>query len=215
MSDQPPRSYTRIAAVMVVAAVIVAAAIVATSTFGATMTITKTIPETTTSISITALTVTSTVTATPTGIPMPTTETTTTTVTTISTRTLGNTTVIVTGTLTFPAGAHLYEVIFKQSGDCTPTSYAAPWSVTLGPWTVVEPSNAAFPVSTGSGTAGPSYANSSVIAFSVPNGNYQYSMAVAWNFGNPSGVVNVNGNDVTVVLQGPLISCTSTSTATA
>ncbi len=200
---------------MVVAAVVVAAAIVATSTFGGTVTITKTIPETTTSISTTAFTILSTVTETPIGTPIASTATTTTTITSVSTRTLGNATVIVTGTLTFPAGARLYEVIFKQSGDCTPTSYAAPWSVTLGPWTVVEPSNAAFPVSTGSGAAGPSYANSSVIAFSVPNGQYQYSMAVAWNFGNPSGVINVNGNDVTVVLLGPAISCTSTSAATA
>src|SRR5208283_2639623 len=136
--------------------VLTAAAIVATSTFGATITITKTIPVTTTSISITVFTVLSTITTTPIGIPMPSTATTTTTVTSISTRTLGNTTVTITGTLTFPAGARLYEVTFKQSGDCTPTAYAAPWSVTLGPWTVVEPSSAAFPVSTGSGTAGPS-----------------------------------------------------------
>jgi hypothetical protein len=80
---------------------------------------------------------------------------------------------------------------------------------------VAEPSNAVLPISTSSGTAGPSYANSSVIVFSVPNGEYQYSIAVGWNFGNPSGTINVNGADVMVLLQGPLISCTMTTTATA
>ncbi len=205
MNSQPQRNYTRIAVAIVAAAVIVAAALLATSSSGAT--ITKTIPVTTPSIATTTITIYPTDSAsssTPDG---------TTTVTSISTQTLGNTTVTVTGTATAPAGSRLYEVTFKQSGDCTPTVYAAPWSVTLGPWTVAEPSNATLPIATNSGSAGPSDVNYSSITFSVPNGQYQYSIAVGWSFGNPSGVITVNGGDVMVLLQGPEVSCTMTSTA--
>ncbi len=163
MSEQPPRSYTRVAAAIIIAAVFVSAAIFAAS--ARTTTITKTMPETSTS------------TATP------------------------------------SAGVRLYEVTFRQSGDCTPTAYAAPWSVTLGSWPVAEPSNATLPINTNTGSAGPAYSNSSVLVFSVPNGQYQYHIAVGWDFGNPSGVIDVNGADVTVLLQGPAISCTLQSTS--
>jgi hypothetical protein len=135
----------------------------------------------------------------------------TTTVFSVSTQTLEGVTVIVTGGATPPAGNRLYDVIFKQSGACTPTAYAAPWSVTLGPWTVAEPSNASLPI--GSGEASPSYVNSSVIAFAVPNGEYPYQLAVSWGFENPSGVISVNGADVMVLLQGPEVSCTTSTIA--
>ena len=114
---------------------------------------------------------------------------------------------------TLPSGARLYQVIFKQTGDCTPTAYAAPWSVTLGSWTVAEPSNATLPIDTRIGSASPSFADDSVIVFSVPNGEYNYSIAVGWSFGNPSGVIDVSGADVMVLLQGPFIACTTTTTA--
>jgi hypothetical protein len=122
-------------------------------------------------------------------------------------------TVTLSGTPTASAGSRLYEVTFKQSGDCTPTAYAAPWSITLGPWTVAEPPNATLPIDTTIGSAGPSYVNTSMITFSVPDWEYQYSIGVAWPFANPSGVITVNGGDVMVVLQGPATSCTRTTTA--
>ena len=134
---------------------------------------------------------------------------------TVTTTSVSTSTAIVTTTSaaeTLPPGARLYQVVFKQSGACTPTVYAAPWSVTLGSWTVAEPSNATLPIDTTVGSAGPSYANDSVIVFSVPNGEYNYNIAVGWTFGNASGVVNVNGADVTVLLQGPGVSCTMTTT---
>jgi hypothetical protein len=126
----------------------------------------------------------------------------------------GSTTVTVTSAV-MPSGGRLYEVAFKQSGACTPTAYAAPWSVMLGSWTVAEPSNASLPIETSTGFAGPSDANYSMIAFSVPNGQYQYKVTAAWGFGNSTGVVNVKGADVTVLLEGPYITCTmSTATQT-
>jgi hypothetical protein len=158
MTSQPPRTYTRVGAAIVVAAVIVAAALVIMTSNG----------------------------------------------------TPGNTTVTVTGTQTAPAGSRLYEVTFKQSGDCTPAYYAAPWSVTLGPWTVVEPSNATLPIGTDGGSFGPLDMNYS-ITFSVPNGQYQYSIATESGFANPSGVITFNGGDVMVLLLGPEISCSSSA----
>ena len=117
-----------------------------------------------------------------------------------------------TSTVTAPAGGRLYEVIFKQSGDCTPTIYAEPWSVTLGPWTVAEPSNATLPISTAGGAYDPNLVNESTITFSVPDGQYAYSTDMGgWNIGNPTGVVNVDGADVMVLVQGPLVSCTMTT----
>ncbi len=115
-------------------------------------------------------------------------------------------------TVTTPASGQLYEVIFKQTGDCTPTVYAEPWSVTLGPWTVAEPSNATLPISTTGGAYDPNLVNESTIIFSVPNGQYPYSVDMgAWNIGNPTGVVKVDGADVMVLVQGPLVSCTMTT----
>ena len=117
-------------------------------------------------------------------------------------------------TSTAPAGGRLYEVIFKQSGDCTPTIYAEPWSVTLGPWTVAEPSNATLPISTSGGAYDPNLVNESTIIFSVPNGQYSYSVDMGgWNIGNPTGVVNVDGADLMVLVEGPLVSCTMTTTS--
>ena len=183
-------------AAIVVTAVVVAAAIFAAAPFSVTVTKTDSDITTTTATTTSTLTVTSTSLATP-----------------ISLGPTETTTVTVIGTATTPAGGRLYEVTFRQSGACTPTVYAAPWSVTLGPWTVAEPSNATLPIATNSGSAGPSDVNYSSITFSVLNGQYQYSIAVGWSFGNPSGVITVNGGDVMVLLQGPEVSCTMTSTA--
>lgn len=46
----------------------------------------------------------------------------------------------------------------------------------------------------------------------MPNGRYNYSIAMGWNLGNPTGVVNVDGTGMMILVQGPLISCTMTVT---
>ena len=121
-------------------------------------------------------------------------------------------TVTTTETVNPFGGTRLYEVIFKQTGACgPPVAYAAPWSVTLGPWTLVEPENAGLPVNTVSGTASPGFANYSMIVFSAPAGSYQYSIAMGWPVGNPSGTVNVTQSDVTVPVDGPSVACTVTT----
>jgi hypothetical protein len=56
--------------------------------------------------------------------------------------------------------------------------------------------------------------NESTIIFSVPNGQYSYSVDMgSWNVGNPTGVVKVDGVDVTVLIEGPLVSCTMTTSS--
>jgi hypothetical protein len=118
----------------------------------------------------------------------------------------------VTSTLTANPynGTRLYEVTFKQTGACGPPPvYAAPWSVTLGPWTLVEPQSAGLPVETLSGTASLAYADYSAIVFSVPAGSYPYSIAMGWPLGNPSGVVTVTQSDVNVTVDGPFVACTT------
>ncbi len=126
----------------------------------------------------------------------------------------GPKTITITSNVT-PSSGRLYEVVFKQSGTCTPTAYEVPWSVTLGPWTVAEPSNASVPLDTGAGYAGPEFVNESVIVFSVPNGQYPYNVTAVSGFGNSTGVVNVDGADVMVLLEGPFTGCTmSTATST-
>jgi len=61
----------------------------------------------------------------------------------------------------------------------------------------------------------PYYVNSTIIVFAVPNGVYNYNLtASGWNFSNPSGTVNVEGDDVIVILHGPEISCTTTIVTT-
>jgi hypothetical protein len=129
----------------------------------------------------------------------------------VSTRTSGN--ITVTAGAAPPAGSLAYEVTFRQIGACTPPPlYETPWSVTLGAWTVVEPSNATLPIPTNYSTA--SRVNDSLIAFYVPNGEYQYSIVPAWTFENPTGVIKVDGAGVMVLVQGPDdVSCTTTTNA--
>ena len=50
-----------------------------------------------------------------------------------------------------PAG-QVYKVTFQQTGWCTPPVYTAPWEVTLGNETEVEPSNATLPIPTNTAT---------------------------------------------------------------
>jgi hypothetical protein len=112
---------------------------------------------------------------------------------------------------TSSGGTQLYEVTFRQSGTCSPPAYVAPWSVTLGNETVAEPSNATLPIQNGTFVTGPQYQNLSTIAFSVPDGVYQYRFAPYGAFGPNSGSVTVDGADVLIVADGPILSCAITA----
>lgn len=133
---------------------------------------------------------------------------------TVTATMLGEAAIIPSSTVTASASAvQLYDVTFRQSGACSPLAYVAPWSVTLGNETIAEPSNATLPVQNGTYTAGPEYQNLSTIVFSVPNGVYQYKLAPFGAFGPNSGSVTVDGSDVTVVANGPILSCAPTAKA--
>jgi hypothetical protein len=181
MNSQPPRTYTGIAVTIVAAAVIVAAAILATSAY--TTTVTKTVPQYTT-------------------------ETTSQVTTTTRTTTV---TVVITSTYSTPANK-LYNVIFQQGGACSPPVYTIPWSVTLGNKTEAEPPNTPLPIANGSYSAGPEPPSLYTIVFaSVPNGTYLYKIAPSGPFYITSGTVTVNGTDVSVPVEGPVVSCTTTT----
>ena len=131
---------------------------------------------------------------------------------TITATMLGEAAVVSNGTLETSSAAEtqLYDVTFHQSGACSPLAYVAPWSVTLGNETVAEPSNTTLPIPGGSYAAGPENQNLSTIAFSVPDGVYQYSLSPSGAFASPVGSVTVNGSDVSIEVNGPVVSCTTT-----
>ena len=108
-------------------------------------------------------------------------------------------------------GTQLYEVTFQQAGACSPTVFAAPWAVTMGGQTIAEPANTTLPISGGGYTASPQFQSFSAIVFSVPNGTYQYNISPTGPFERTSGSVMVNGTNVTVAVEGPVVSCTTTS----
>lgn len=118
-----------------------------------------------------------------------------------------------TATTSAAGGTQLYEVTFHQSGACSPLAYVAPWSVTLGNETIAEPSAASLPIQNGTYFAGPQYQNLSTIAFSVPDGVYQYKLAPYGAFGPNSGGVTVDGADVSIPANGPILSCAVTAPA--
>jgi hypothetical protein len=128
---------------------------------------------------------------------------------TITATMLGEAAVLSNGTLTTSSAAEtrFYDVTFHQSGACSPLAYVAPWSVTLGNETIAEPSNTTLPIPGGSYVAGPENQNLSTIAFSLPDGVYQYSLSPSGAFPSPVGSVTVNGSDVIVELEGPLVTC--------
>jgi hypothetical protein len=133
---------------------------------------------------------------------------------TITATMLGEAAVASNGTVTTSSGLEmrLYDVTFHQSGACSPLAYVAPWSVTLGNETVAEPSNATLPIPGGPYAGGPENQNLSTIVFSVPDGVYQYALSPSGAFALPVGSVTVNGSDVSVEVEGPLFSCTATTT---
>jgi hypothetical protein len=134
---------------------------------------------------------------------------------TLTTTMLGEAAVVSNGTLTTFSAVEtkLYDVTFHQSGACSPLAYVAPWSVTLGNETIAEPSNATLPIQNGTFFAGPQYQNFSTIAFSVPDGVYQYRLAPYGAFGPNSGSVTVSGADVSIIANGPILSCAITTSA--
>jgi hypothetical protein len=108
---------------------------------------------------------------------------------------------------TSTAGTQLYDVTFMQAGDCSPSEYVAPWSVTLGSETIAQPANGTLPA-TGGFTTDQAL---STIAFSVPDGVYQYSISPTGDFSSNSGVVTVDGTGVLVMVYGPAIGCVTTT----
>jgi hypothetical protein len=133
---------------------------------------------------------------------------------TITATMLGEAAVASNGTVTTSSAleTRLYDVTFHQSGACSPLAYVAPWSVTLGNETIAEPSNATLPIPGGPYAGGPENQNLSTIVFSVPDGVYQYTLSPSGAFASPVGSVTVNGSDVSVEVDGPLFSCTATTT---
>lgn len=109
--------------------------------------------------------------------------------------------------------AQLHKVTFQQEGACSPSVYVAPWSVTLGTITEAEPPGTPLPILNGGYSAGPEPSSIYTIVFSVPNGTYQYSVRPQGAFYAYSGTVTVNGADVLITLNGPAISCTTTTGA--
>ena len=89
-----------------------------------------------------------------------------------------------------------HTVTFRQ-GACSPSVYAAPWSVTLGRVTVTEPKGANPSANTTESYASSNY-NLATITLSVPDGEYDYSLSPrVFPIQNP-GSLTVNGTDVTV-----------------
>ena len=135
---------------------------------------------------------------------------------TITATILGNAAIAPTGPpATYATSeARFYEVSFHQSGACSPSAYVAPWSVTLGNQTIAEPSGATLPIPNGTFSAGPANQNLSTIVFSVPNGVYGYRISPYGAFSPTSGTITVDGSDVSVEANGPILSCTTTQTET-
>jgi len=102
-----------------------------------------------------------------------------------------------------PASILLHEVTFNESGECG--AYASTWAVTLGNITIAQPSNATLPIFTEEGAAGGAYKMISKIIFTVPDGVYQYDVTSGWGMFPSGGMVDVNGSDVVVQLEGPVI----------
>ena len=107
--------------------------------------------------------------------------------------------------------AQVYKVTFNQTGQCPPPRlYYAPWYVTLGGETQIEPPNTTLPLSTLGGNASSQYLRYSMIVFSVPDGTYEYTGQLV---ASPPfvGNVTVDGSDVTLNIAGWPIACVSLS----
>ncbi len=116
-----------------------------------------------------------------------------------------------TGTATIynlPSSERLYDILFNQTFFCPqgPGFYgeiAIPWAVTLGNnLTITEPSGAIV----GTAVAATSNLRYSLIAFSVPDGTYNFTVYPS-GFNIQSGSITVNGEDVAVQLHYVVSSC--------
>ncbi len=111
---------------------------------------------------------------------------------------------------TSTASVLLHEVFFTQEGACSPAVYAAPWAVVLNSKsTIIEPPGSILPSQNGYGAA-PAFENYSVIVFALTEGTYDYSVLPSL-MAQSTGTVTVNSSDVTVLVAGPTISCTTTT----
>jgi hypothetical protein len=115
-----------------------------------------------------------------------------------------------TATTSSAGATRLYDVTFLQEGDCSPPVYVLPWSVTLGNETIAQPSNATLPIKSPPSTYGPANQSLTTIAFSVPDGVYQYTISPPGTFSSDSGSITVNGAGVLVMVYGPAIGCRTT-----
>ena len=107
------------------------------------------------------------------------------------------------------AAGQVYKVTFQQMGWCTPPVYTAPWEVTLGNETEVEPSNATLPIPTNTATESGAFQKYSTIVFSVPDGIYAYTVQIA-GVQPTSGIAVVSGSDVTISVAGLAPACVAT-----
>ena len=141
--------------------------------------------------------------------------------TTTITSTLTPTTTTTAGTIvvttTIITGVN--SVTFTQQGDCSPTVYIAPWSLTIrgnatdGSSISIYrqlPVNGPAPVN-GGYTASASDLSYSMMTFSLPAGTYSYSAVPHGAFYNPTGNFTVSGSNqaTTFVLVGPVVSCST------
>ena len=108
----------------------------------------------------------------------------------------------------------MYKVTFQETGSCgiIPIAYQAPWSVTLGNWTEVEPPNG--PTYNLSANWSPVYVNYSAIVFSVPSGTYLYAVRPSDVLSPASGSLSVSRADLIVRISGPSFLCVGTTTTT-
>lgn len=126
-----------------------------------------------------------------------------------------------TRTYTVTIGGY-YVTFIQQPAVCPPSLavYVAPWSVTLGNQTKVQPPNAP---TTSQESAGPSNKIYSKIVFLVPNGIYNYTLnknrSSYYPFVSASGAVlmagtvSVDGSNVTVQVN-PEVYCHAVTSTT-
>ena len=104
-----------------------------------------------------------------------------------------------------------YVLVFTQEGVCSPPVWGAPWAVVLDSHTTRgAPPNASLPLAETELQANQSDVRFSVIGFVVPNGVYAYSLEPS-DFYGQTGTVTISGDDAVVAVQGPGISCTTTT----
>ncbi len=106
----------------------------------------------------------------------------------------------------------LHEVLFTQEGACSPAVYAAPWSVVLNnKSTIIEPPGSVLP--SNGNSASPTFKNYSVIVFAITAGTYDYAV-LPDGMAQSTGIVTVNSPDAPVLVVGPTMMCSTTTSVT-